>query len=209
MPPGSKTPSLLRSSVVSIPGRGDLSPPRRQTPVGRWLVAILVFVLLAGGGYAAFLGLTGGSSKSPVSQLPLCPLPAKVAPAQTLGPLRVVVNNATQRDGLAAEVGADLGTRGFHVTKIGNAAPMSTGVATVHYSADRRLVAAKVAAQITGSTMVAASGRGVVILDIGPKFHALATPKHARAAYLRLAAPPPAPTPTGSCRPQTLGSPSG
>jgi hypothetical protein len=188
---------------VTIPGRGDLAPPRHQLPIARVLIGLLVFVLLAGGGYAAFLGLSGGgSSKPPVTQLPLCPLVPKPSPTQRPGPLRLIVNNATERSGLAAEVSASLQARGFHVLKVGNAPRMKKGVATVRYSADRLLVADKVAAQITGSTLVAEAGHGKVELDLGPKFQSLASTKHAKAAYQLLLTPAAAPTPATSCRPQ-------
>jgi hypothetical protein len=203
MPPGVKTPSLLRSNVVTIPGRGDLAPPRHQLPIARVLIGLLVFVLLAGGGYAAFLGLSGGgSSKPPVAQLPLCPVAPTISPTQRPGPLRLIVNNATQRSGLAAEVAATLQTRGFHVLQVGNSTLTVKGPAIVRYSADRRLVADKVAAQITGSTLATVAGHGKVVLVLGPKFHSLASTKHAKAAYLLLLTPTATPTPSGGCRPQ-------
>jgi hypothetical protein len=188
---------------VTIPGLGDLSPPHRHAPIGRWLVTILVFALLAGGGYAAFLGLTGGSSGASASKLPLCPLPTKLAAPPAAGPLRLTVKNATERNGLAARVAAELTNRAFHVLSVGNAVKISSNVATVRYSPDRRAVADKVAAQIQGSTLVDVGGHGVVELDLGMKFHALATPLEAKVAYLRLL-PHPAVTPTASptCRPQ-------
>jgi LytR cell envelope-related transcriptional attenuator len=193
---------------VTIPGLGDLAPPHRHVPVGRWLVTVLVVALLAGGGYAAFLGLSGGSHSS-ASQLPLCPPPSKSPVALKPGPLRLTVKNGTERNGLAASVQIDLENRGFKVTSIGNTVLMKKGVATVRYSADRRLVADKVAAQIKGAILVLAGGHGVVELDLGPKFHALATPKQAKAAYRRLLPQTtPAPTPSTSCRPRSLGSPS-
>jgi hypothetical protein len=188
---------------VTIPGLGDLSPPHRHAPIGRWFVTILVLALLAGGGYAAFLGLTGGSSSPSASKLPLCPLPTKLPAPPADGPLRLTVKNATERNGLAASVAAQLTHRGFHVISIGNALELGSNVATVRYSPDRRTVADRVAAQINDSTLVAVGGHGVVELDIGPKFHALATPLAARLAYLRLL-PHTAVTPTASptCRPQ-------
>ena len=73
---------------MTIPGRGDLSPPRRQSSLGRWLVTVLVLALLAGGGYAAFLGLSGGSSNSSAPPLPLCPLPTAPPAAPTHGSAR-------------------------------------------------------------------------------------------------------------------------
>jgi hypothetical protein len=169
-------------------------------------VTALVLALLAGGGYAAFLGLTGGSSSGGAASLPLCPVPTAAPTSHSTakaGPLRLTVENATERDGLAAEVAADLQTRGFHILSIGNAVLMHKGVAVVRYSPDRRLVADRVAAQFKGATLVAVGGHGVVELDVGPKFKALATPAQAKLAYLNLQAPAtPTPTPSGSCRPR-------
>ncbi len=190
---------------MTIPGRGDLAPPRHHVAIGRWLVTLVVILLLAAGGYFAFLGLSGGSPKSSGSSLPLCPTGSTAAHAPNPGPLRLTVKNATMRNGLAASVSAKLKKRGFHVLSIGNTVLMKHGVASVRYSADRRLVAAKVAAQIAGSTLVPAGGHGVVELDLGPGFRALASPAVAAAAYLRLlphASPSPTPTTTGSCRPR-------
>jgi LytR cell envelope-related transcriptional attenuator len=169
-------------------------------------VTALVLALLAGGGYAAFLGLSGGSSNSGAATLPLCPLPTAPPVSQQTarpGPLRLTVENATERDGLAAEVAADLQTRGFHVLSIGNAVLLHKGVAVVRYSPDRLLVADRVAAQFKGATLLAVGGHGVVELDVGPKFKALATPAQARLAYLKLQTPvTPAPTSSESCRPR-------
>lgn len=200
MPPGSEEDSLLRSPVVTIPGRGDLAPPHRHRQIGRWLVSTLVVVLLAGGGYFAYLGLTGSSS-SAGSLLPLCPKPEPSSQAQNPGPLRLTVKNATLRNGLAATVSAELKKRGFTVTSIGNTVLMGKGVATVRYSRDRKLVADKVAAQIVGSSLVPFGGHGKVELDLGPQFHALTSRAKAEADYLRrLPTTTPTPTPTESCR---------
>jgi hypothetical protein len=171
---------------VTIPGRGDLSPPHRRSSLLRWLVALLVLVLLAGGGYAAFLGLSGGSSPtSTASKLPLCPVPSPRAVTGHTGPLRLTVENATNHNGLAASVAADLTRRGFHVISVGNTVLMTSGVARVRYSKGRRLVADRVAAQIKGSTLVRAGGHGVVELDLGPAFRSLSTPAQAQLAYTR------------------------
>lgn len=169
----------------------------------RWLVGLLVVMLLAGGGYAAFLGLSGGSpTTTGVTKLPLCPVSSRVV-ARHVGPLRLTVENATNHNGLAASVAADLTSRGFHVLSIGNTVLMSRGVATVRYSKDRRLVADRVAAQIKGSTMVPAGGHGVVELDLGPAFRALSTPAQAQLAYLHsLPRSSPTATPGRSCRPR-------
>jgi LytR cell envelope-related transcriptional attenuator len=169
--------------------------------VTRWVVTVLVLALLVGGGYAAFVGLTGGSSTSGASKLPLCP-PAPSA-AQPTSPLRLTVENATTRNGLAAAVASDLHRRGFHVTSVGNTTLMTKGVAIVRYSPNRRLVADRVAAQIPGARTLLAGGHGVVELDLGPGFRALASPAQAQHAYLALAPKPTASPAAGrGCRPR-------
>jgi hypothetical protein len=174
--------------------------------LGRWLTSALVLALLAGGGYAAFLGLRGTSSGA-TAQPPLCPLPS-TSPAPSHGPKpKVVVDNATLQPGLATQVAAQLKHRGFIITDVGNTPTMGKGVATVRYSADRRLLADRLAAQIQGTTLVAGGGHGVVELDIGPKFRALASRADAKAAYLSSApSPTAAPSPAASCRPRRSGS---
>jgi hypothetical protein len=187
---------------VSIPGRGDLSPPHRHVPIGRWIIGVVVLLLLVGGGYAAFLGLSGGSAK-PTAKLALCPPATKSPPALHKQPLRLAVLNGTQRVGLAAEVAADLKTRGYHVTAIGNTIAAVKGVATVRYSADRRYVADHVAAQVKGSKLVLAGGHGVVDLDLGSKFQALSSPSEAKQAYLTLVpTATPSASPTAVCQPR-------
>ena len=84
-------------------------------------MTVLVLALLAGGGYAAFLGLSGGSSNASAPPLPLCPVPSRSPVPTHVGPLRLTVMNATERSGLAAEVAAALQDRGFNVTSVGNA----------------------------------------------------------------------------------------
>jgi hypothetical protein len=162
-----------------------------------------VLVLLAGGGYAAFLGLSGGSSKPVAAPLPLCRGPAGPAkPAVTVPRERqVAVLNATLRTGLAAQVAAQLKHRGFHVTTVGNTPTMMRrGVATVRYATAQRTTALYLAAQVPGSTLVA-GGRGVQ-LDIGPGFRQLATARDANIAYAR-SLPSPSPTPTPTATPTT------
>jgi len=178
--------------------------------VGRWLTVALVIALLVGGGYAAFLGLTGGSANSAASNLPACSrlshlpkLPKSLTRTQQF---KVTVDNATLRTGLAARVAAELKHRGFPIGAIGNTPTTGKGIATVRYSPNRKVEAQLLAAQIANSTTVAVGGRGVVELDIDPKFRVLASRGAARAAE-RLAIlgslphTSPTPTPSPTCRP--------
>jgi hypothetical protein len=178
----------------------------------RWVVGGLVLLLLAAGGYAAVLGLTGGGSKPKVLSLPVCALPTVLPTPSTVlpaGSVRVTVKNATLRTGLARTVANELKNRGFHIATVGNTLTMmQSGVATVRYGgAAHRLGALDVAAQIPGATVVAAK-TGAIELDLGPDFKHLATQRDAHIAYVRsLPAPTPTPTPTPTtsptCRPNT------
>jgi LytR cell envelope-related transcriptional attenuator len=193
--------SLLRSTVVTIPGRGDLSPPHRASGLGRVLVVVVVVALLAAGGYAAYRGLTGSSSGPSASALPLCPRRTVVA-VRPPHSRRVTVMNATQRDGLAATVADELEKRGFDVTSIGNTPAVVRGVAIVRYPAGHRMLADDVASQITGATLVRAAKQSTVEIDLGPRFTSLAKPRQAKLAFDRMqAGPTPSPTP-GTCRPR-------
>jgi hypothetical protein len=166
----------------------------------------LVLALLAGGGYAAYRGLSGGSGSPSAATLPLCPKSAH-RPHHTkpvIPQSKVTVYNASLITGLATQVATELRQRGFAIGQIGNAAKVGKGVATVRYSADRKLEATKLAAEVTGAKLVAVGGTHVVELDINPKFKALATKQAAAQAFQTAAASQhllsPTPTPTPTCR---------
>jgi hypothetical protein len=117
----------------------------------------------------------------------------------------VVVLNGTLQTGLAAQVSGELKHRGFRVSKPGNTVALVNGVATVHYPSGRLRDAQAVADQVKGARLVESSGTEIS-LDLGQKFHAIATLAQARAARAKLvaaaASSSPTPTPTGSptCR---------
>jgi hypothetical protein len=92
------------------------------------------------------------------------------------------VRNSTVREGLAAQVAAALHRRGFHVRGVGNTSAKVRGTAMVRYSADRAQQAKSVAAQVDHPVLVKVSGQGVLDLDLGTKWHALASPTAVRAA---------------------------
>ncbi|HEX3824721.1 MAG TPA: LytR C-terminal domain-containing protein [Mycobacteriales bacterium] len=191
---------------MTIPGRGDLAPRRHQTPLGRWLITLLVLVLLGTGGYFAYLGLRGGSSPThPAAVLPACPTAAPVGPTNP-HQVRLVVLNGTLQTGLAGRVSAALKHRGFKVSQPANTVLLVNGVATVHYPSGRLRDAQAVADQVKGARLVESSG-SELSLDLGQKFHALASVAQARAARARLvkaatASTGPVSTPTASptCR---------
>jgi hypothetical protein len=173
------------------------------------VAVIVVLALLAGGGYAAYRGLSGGSGSDVAAKLPLCAKSTKTQPSRVprAPESKVTIFNASLITGLAAQVAGELKHRNFPVGQIGNAAKVGKGVATIRYSADRKVEAARLAAAVPGATMVQVSGSHVVELDINPKFTALAS-KSAAAKAFRLAVvqqhlATPSPTPTPTCRPRS------
>jgi hypothetical protein len=192
---------------VTIPGRGDLSPPHRHVPIGRYLTILVVLALVAGAGYAGYRGLHRGTSDRPGAKLALCPK-ASVTPTKAAPGPKVDVLNASLVTGLATEVAHELRHRGLRVGSVGNAAAVGKGVATVRYSADRTLWGLHLAAEIPGAKSLPVAGHGVLELDLNPKFTALASKRAAAAAFRRavasahLATPSPTPTPSPTCRPR-------
>jgi LytR cell envelope-related transcriptional attenuator len=197
--------------AVTILGGGDLAPRRRGGSIGRWVVTVLVLVLLAGGGFAAYLGLTGSSSDpDPVATAPHCVAPVVAGPSRP-HQVHVVVLNGTLRNGLAGRVAASLKHRGFHVAQIGNTPRLVTGVAIVRYGSGQLLDAQAVADQIQGATVVRATLRdgahvSTVQLDVGPQFNSLRTAAAATlaraqivAAKVQAIAASASPSPSPSC----------
>jgi hypothetical protein len=183
---------------MTVPGRGDLSPPHRHLHWGRWLGAVLVIVVLAAGGYVAAAALRNNNGSSPPSagHRP-CPTSSWSPPAED-GSVHMVVLNATSRSGLAATVAGELRRRGFHVNSVGNApALMAAGIARVGYGTGRLSEAQAVDTQISGATLVHDGRVAVVRLELGPAFHGLRTLEAARAARARLVAA--RPTPAATC----------
>jgi hypothetical protein len=191
---------------VSILGRGDLVPRRRRGRVS-WSVVVGVLVLLAAAGYAGDRYLWPHlHSSTPTAAPANCP---KAGPVPRLPAARQVslrVRNSTVREGLASGVASALDHRGFHVRGVGNTSAKVTGTATVRYSADRAEQAKALATQISHPAMVQVSGKGVLDLDLGPRWHALASVKAARAAE-RAARKPASPAPT--CTPAAAASSDG
>jgi acetolactate synthase regulatory subunit len=187
---------------VTILGNGDLVPRRRRRPIGRYLATLVVLALVAGGGYAGYRTLQGGSSTptSSAANRPVCHAPTTSVLFAPAHQVRLSVMNASLRTGLAAQVEHELKHRGFRVTQIGNALRVGHDVATVQYSSDQERAASTVAAQIPGGpTMKPVAGRRVLELDIGVRFARLRSAPGARALERhRLATVSPAPTPTPS-----------
>jgi hypothetical protein len=191
---------------VTIPGRGDLAPRRRKAPIGRFIVTALVIGLLAGGAYAAYLGLTVTTTNGTSSNRPLgrCPKPSTHAAFAPAKQVKVRIYNASLRTGLAASVRKTLRQRGFHVVMIGNAPRVGHYVAAIRYSSDQVRESRTLAAQFGGAQSKQLPGHGVLAVDLGVKFAQLRSVAAAKAAEHQLASAPPTPTPTGTptCRPR-------
>ncbi len=137
---------------------------------------------------------------------PVCPKVSAPPPIPAARTVSLRVRNSTIREGLAAEVAAALHRRGFHVHGVGNTSAKVTGTATVRYSADRAQQAKSVAAQVDRPVLVKVSGKGVLDLDLGSKWRALASPTAVRAAERAdRASRSPAPT----CSPSPASASSG
>lgn len=134
-----------------------------------------------------------------------CPTPSSTlaAPAAT----QVQVLNATQRRGLAADVAAQLGQRGYAVAGIGND---DSGVAVpepaqVRHGPEGVLQAQTVAVNIPGAVLVDDGRPGnQVELALGEGFAALATPEEVAAALAPVA---PTSSPAGCTPPPTTPPP--
>jgi hypothetical protein len=144
---------------------------------------LLVLVLLGGGGYAAYAGLSGGSSNPSSAKLPLCPVGNTLPKVPRVPSSKLVVNNASLTAGLAASVANELKHRGFRIKSVGNTAEMGKGVATVRYSPDRKVQAEQVASEVKGAKLVAATGSGYIEIDLDPQFTALVSNNAAKKAF--------------------------
>lgn len=193
---------------MTIPGRGDLAPPRHHSSTGRWLVALVVLAVLGGGGYAAYVELHGSSSGDATAgqKLARCPKPSTAGMFAAPHDVRVTILNASLQTGLAATLGGRLHRRGFHITSIGNALHVVHGVAAIRYSADQLRASRTLAAQIPGTVPATeVAGHGVLDFEPGLGFQQLRSGAAATTLERqRVAAATPTPTasPSDSCRPR-------
>jgi LytR cell envelope-related transcriptional attenuator len=185
-------------------GGRDLAPRRRQGRL-RWSHLLVILIVLAALGYAGDRYVWPHLRSSKPSAVPAPCRTPKPAPLPAAKTVSLRVRNSTLREGLASRVGAALHRRGFHVHGIGNTAAKVTGTATVRYSPDRALQARTLAAQVSAPVLVRVAGKRVLDLDLGPKWHALASPTAARnAARAERAAIHPAPIcPTATATPSS------
>jgi LytR cell envelope-related transcriptional attenuator len=163
-------------------GGRDLAPRRRQTRL-RWSALLAILVVLAALGYAGdrYVWPHLKSSPAATSAAP-CPAATHPLPLPAAKNISLRVRNSTVREGLASRVASALHSRGFHVHGVGNTSVKVTGSATVRYSPDRAQQAKSLATQLSQPLLSEIGGKRVLDLDLGPKWHGLATAKAARAA---------------------------
>jgi hypothetical protein len=158
-------------------------PASRRRSRGPLLVAAVVLLVVAG--LVAWLLLRGDDEESAAAALPACPPPpAEPAPAEV--PLRVF--NATDRQGVAAEVAEQLTGRGFDVTEVGNVperepgSPEMGGAAQVRHGEPGEDGAALLARHVAEAE-TAADGRPDTGVDlvITTGYTGLRTPEEAEA----------------------------
>lgn len=164
----------------------------------RWLAGVVALAILAAGGYVGYRHWHHASPHRAASPPP-CPDRQSTVQLPPRSSVHVAVRNATLHTGLATRVAHELRRRQLHVTSVGNTAFRGKGIATVRYSADRRSQAEVVAAQIPGTTLMQQSGHGRLELDLGPRFHGLASSFAASEALTREVAATASPAPTPSC----------
>jgi hypothetical protein len=197
---------------VTIPGRGDLSPPRRRHHPLRWLAVLVVLAVLAGAGYAGFRHFHASSPSRPAAaaRLPVCHASGGNALFAAPGQVRLRIRNGSLQTGLAAKVRSELRRRGFHVGSIGNALTVGHDVAVVRYPPAQLRAARSVAAQVSGAVALQpAPGAGLVELDLGLRFGGLQSVAAARSAERRLlagASPSPTASPTPTAGPTCQAS---
>jgi LytR cell envelope-related transcriptional attenuator len=157
--------------------------PRRRRGRFRWSVLLLVLVALAAVGYVGDRYVWPHLHSSTPTAAPVsCPRSTPAPPLPAAKSVSLRVRNATLREGLASQVASSLHHRGFHVRGVGNTSARVTGTAAVRYSADRAQQAKALAAQVDAPVLVRVAGKGVLDLDLGPKWHSLASVAAARAA---------------------------
>jgi len=147
------------------------------------LSVLVVLVVLAGAGYAAY-HFTRSGSGSPAATRRHCvtpaAAPAPVAPRQ----FRLTVMNTTTRNGLAARVRGVLRRRGFRVVGVGNARPVVHGVVIRYPGAKATPDGAVITIreQFPRATLQSGGHRGVYEVELGRGFGHPATTQAAAAA---------------------------
>jgi len=187
---------------MTILGRGDLAPRRRQRRrKAPYVVALLVLALAGAGGWYGWRAWRGDKQAAQPPQV-VCTTPTPSASPAAIKTVKVTVLNGTTIAGLAHTVAGQLTLRGFAIVKVGNGKAIN-GPSRVTYAPGEAALALAVAEQVPGATVYELSSQqpGVVQLGIGAGFHRLATPKEvsaARARDLAAAAPSPAVCSTAS-----------
>lgn len=167
--------------------------------------AVLAAVVLA----AAAVGLWATRKGSPAVVVAPCATPSPAKPALVLPApraVRVRLLNGTPRNGLAAQVTAELAAAGFAVVNGGNAPAALGGASQLRYGAGGQPAAKLLSFHVPRSVLVADGTvpAGTVTVVLGGDFQRLATPAEFQAAVraaggAAVAPRPTGPTPTPTC----------
>jgi hypothetical protein len=184
---------------MSILGRGDLAPRRRQRRRGRIAAVFLLAVaVLAAAGYVGWrVWGSHGSTPTAGPRPRTCRTPTAAPAPLPAHAVRLRILNGTLRAGLAADAQHALQRRGFRIMGIGNTPRRvkHTEIDKPSSSGSPAATAAAVLAlseQVPGATIGTTSGHDV-LLTIGPHWR-LASPAaadRARRADERAAHPTP------------------
>ncbi len=188
---------------MTLLGRGDLAPSRnrrrRSTGLVVGVLAVLLLVGIAGGGYYLLTADAGGGPG------PSCPpASASARPAPPLTPSRVHLRvlNGTGRNGLAKTTGSLLRARGFAVDDVGNTPKPVAGLPLIRFGTSGRPAADLLALQLPRVTLVSDPRlKGTVDLVLGSAYSRLRTPAElAAATKARAAQSSPSAGASGGCR---------
>jgi hypothetical protein len=182
---------------VTIPGRGDLSPPRRhgrrRRPWRTLLILLVVAALVAGGWYVWTNYVDDDDSDTLRAGATPCVTPSHGPAPANLSSVKLIVLNGTNRVGLAHEVARQLEKRGAHIRRVGN-----TGVrppkTTISYPPRAATAMLAVREQLAVTPRLESATPEKLVLVIGKDFTGLATRAAAgRARQRDVAAATPSP----------------
>jgi hypothetical protein len=190
-----------------------MTAPDKRRPLPA-LVVIAALTLLTA---LVWFRVLHRSETHPAATKTPCPTPSATAPSGLPKPslVTLIVLNSTSRVGLAAGVRTALLKDGFKIptkalddsTTYGGHGEL-TGVGEIRFGPSARVAATLVSYYVPGATLVATTSPATsVIVSLGEKYVALATPARVAAAVASAhvgqakttASPSPTPTPSGSC----------
>ena len=209
-------------SMLSGQGLGPTGDgPRRRHPVTTTIIVVLMMAVLFGAtfGIVRLLRGSGSDSASPGASSPAPCVTTTVVPGVALpkpGTVTSNVYNATNRAGLAKRTAADLGSRGFKISRVAND-PLGravAGVAEIRYGTAGLANAQLMKYYIVGAVLVQDARTDATIdVVLGQKFKVV-TPQAKVDAALKKPTPVASgagcasPTPSGSTKPAGSASPS-